>query len=215
MYVVQTPTPLFQIITPWVHAAFAPLRKTVRSNLARQTSLPTQAQSRLNRLWCFPKDHPLPTLVDWTDGENQKHQALVAALPLHGRTLQLAFELHPSSPWPSQNRVEEAFFYRLGRKVQALGYTPLFVLDRGFDRVPLMRRLKTWGMGFLIRLRGHRRIQTQAGEGFCLQERYPQVIRPQREGVEVELLLAQGPPHCREQAVEELRKLLQELEGEK
>ena len=30
----QTPTPLSQTITTWVHKAFASLRKTVRSNLA-------------------------------------------------------------------------------------------------------------------------------------------------------------------------------------
>ncbi|MFX4601109.1 IS4 family transposase, partial [Acinetobacter baumannii] len=65
-------TPLSQVITLWVHKAFASLRKTIRSNLAlflstllaapldptlsdlaRRTPLPTLGQSRLNRLWRF------------------------------------------------------------------------------------------------------------------------------------------------------------------
>lgn len=249
----QTPTPLFQNITPWVHKVFAPLRKTFRSNLAlflsallsspleptlsglaRRTPLPAQAQSRLNRLWRFlrhpalqnpwtltahllplllsrfPKTQPLPLLVDWTPAAASRsehrtdgaHQALVAALPLQGRTLWVAFELHPLTPWPSQNRVEEEFLYRLGRKVQALGYTPLFILDRGFDRVALMHRLKSWGMGFLIRLRRHREVRTKTGERFLLGERYAEEVKPWRGRVdlsghaggtvEVELFLAQG-----------------------
>ena len=241
----QTLTPLSQTITSWVHKAFAPFRKTVRSNLAlflpallssaleptlsdlaRRIPLSIQAQSRLNRLWRFlrhptlqnpwtltahllplllprfPKTQPLPLLVDWTDGEDGVHKALVAALPLRGRTLWVAFELHPLTPWPSQNRVEEEFLYRLGRTVQALGYTPLFILDRGFDRVTLMRRLKAWGMGFLIRLRRHREVRTKTGERFVLGEEYAEEVKPWRgrvdlsghagDTVEVELFLAQG-----------------------
>ncbi len=113
-----------------------------------------------------------------------------------------AFELHLLSPFPSKNRVEEAFLYRLGRMVQTLGYTPLFVLDRGFDRVSLMRKLKGWGMAFLIRLQRNRRVETDAGERFVLGECYPMVPRPERRrsrlfghngnGVTVELFLAQG-----------------------
>lgn len=241
----QPPTPLSQTITSWVHKAFASLRKTVRSNLAlflpallfasleptlsdlaRRIPLPTQAQSRLNRLWRFlhhptlqhpwtltahllplllsrfPKTQPLPLLVDWTPAEDGAHQALAAALPLQGRILWVAFELHPLTPWPSQNRVEEEFLYRLGRRVQDLGYTPLFILDRGFDRFSLMKRLQEWGMGFLIRLRRHREVRTKAGESFLLGERYPEGVRPRREvvglsghngcAVEVELFVAQG-----------------------
>lgn len=71
-----TPNPLHQIITAWVHQAFASPRKTFRTNLAlflstlltnpksptlshlaQQTPLPTLAQSRLNRLWRFLR-HP-------------------------------------------------------------------------------------------------------------------------------------------------------------
>ncbi len=76
--------------------------------------------------------------------------------PLQGRALVVAFALHPLSPFPSQNRVEEDFLHRLGRAFQDLGYTPLFLLDRGFDRVSLMRKLQGWGMAFLIRLRRDR-----------------------------------------------------------
>ncbi|BDB11248.1 hypothetical protein TthTMY_09870 [Thermus thermophilus] len=62
--------------------------------------------------------------MDWTFTEDGRHQALVAALPLKGRALVVAFALHPLSPFPSQNRVEEEFLHRLGRAVQDLGYTP-------------------------------------------------------------------------------------------
>ncbi|WP_243095695.1 IS4/IS5 family transposase [Thermus thalpophilus] len=213
----STLNPLHQIITAWVHNAFPSLRKTFRANLA---------QSRLNRLWRF-LHHPalqnpwtltahllpllaprvaqkglLPLLVDWTHGEDGEHKVLVAALPLRGRALPLAFALHPLSPFPSQNRVEEAFLHRLGREVQALGYTPLFLLDRGFDRASLMRRLQEWGMGFLIRLRRNRGVETETGERFLLGERYPEVPEPQGlrarlvgsrgRGVEVGLWLFQG-----------------------
>ncbi len=200
-----------------------PLDPTL-SDLARRTPLPTLAQSRLNRLWRF-LHHPtlqnpwtltahllpllaprlaqgnlLPLLVDWTPGEDGKHQVLVAALPKGGRALGFAFALHSLSPFPSQNRVEEAFFHRLGREVQALGYVPLFLLDRGFDRLSLMRRLQEWGMGFLIRLRRNREVETETGERFLLGERYPGVPRPERQrvrlfgrgGGEVGLFLAQG-----------------------
>ncbi|WP_423247975.1 transposase [Thermus hydrothermalis] len=88
------------------------------------------------------------------------------------------------------------FLARTELGVQALGYVPLFLLDRGFDRVSLMRRLQEWGMGFLIRPLRHREVET--GEG----ERYPEVpraegkrIRPfghDGRGVEVGLFLAQG-----------------------
>ncbi len=183
-----------------------PLDPTL-SDLARRTPLPTLAQSRLNRLWRF-LHHPtlqnpwtltahllpllaprlaqgnlLPLLVDWTPGEDGKHQVLVAALPKGGRALGFAFALHSLSPFPSQNRVEEAFFHRLGREVQALGYVPLFLLDRGFDRLSLMRRLQEWGMGFLIRLRRNREVETETGERFLLGERYPGVPRPERQRV--------------------------------
>lgn len=240
-----TLNPLHQTITAWVHKAFAPLRKTFRTNLAlflsalltnphnptlsglaQRTPLPTLAQSRLNRLWRFLR-HPalqdpwrltacllpllaprvaqgglLPLLVDWTHGEDGKHKVLVAALPLRKRALPLAFTLHPLSPFPSQNRVEESFLHRLGRAVQALGYTPLFLLDRGFDRASLMEKLQGWGMGFLLRLRGRREVESEAGERFLLGERYPGVLRPEGfqarlvgalgRGVEVGLFLFQG-----------------------
>ncbi len=110
--------------------------------------------------------------------------------------------LHPLAPWPSQNRVEEAFLFRLGHQLQTLGYTPLFILDRGFDRVTPLRQLQAWGMGFLIRLRGGREVRTRDGERFILKERYSRVDEPRREvgvlsahngsTVEVELFLAQG-----------------------
>ena len=203
----------------------APLDPTL-SDLARRTPLPSLAQSRLNRLWRF-LHHPtlqnpwtltanllpliaprvaqgglLPILVDWTSAEDGKHQALVAALPQGGRVLIAAFELHPLSPFPSKNRVEDAFIHRLGCLVQALGYTPLFIFDRGFDRVLLMRKLKEWGMAFLIRPQRKRRVETSAGERFILGERYPLVPKLERKRcylsghdqsrVEVELYLAQG-----------------------
>ncbi len=69
----------------------------------------------------------------------------------------------PSPPSPARTGWREAFFHRLGREVQALGYVPLFLLDRGFDRLSLMRRLQEWGMGFLIRLRRNREVETETG----------------------------------------------------
>ncbi|GAA5335185.1 hypothetical protein YIM730264_12090 [Thermus hydrothermalis] len=83
--------------------------------------------------------------MDWTPGEDGKHQVLVAALPKGGRALGVAFALHPLSPFPSQSRVEEAFLLRLGRQVQALGYVPLFLPDRGFDRVSRIGRRNEHG----------------------------------------------------------------------
>ena len=219
-------TPLSQVITLWVHKAFASLRKTIRSNLAlflstllaapldptlsdlaRRTPLPTLAQNRPHPPWRFPhppppqtpwalteallpllarrfpKDRPLPLIVDWTFAEDGRHQALVAALPLKGRALVVAFALHPLPPFPSQNRVEEEFLHRLGRAVQDLGYTPLFLLDRGFDRVSLMRKLQGWGMGFLIRLRQNREVEPRGGKRLPLKEGYRRVVHPLREEV--------------------------------
>ncbi|KHG64329.1 hypothetical protein QT17_12985 [Thermus sp. 2.9] len=76
------------------------------------------------------------------------------------------------------------------------------LLDRGFDRLSLTRRLQEWGMGFLIRLRRKREVETETGERFLLGERYPEVPRPERQRVrlfgrgggevEVGLFLAQG-----------------------
>ena len=121
--------------------------------------------------------------MDWTFAEDGRHQALVAALPLKGRALVVAFALHPLSPFPSQNRVEEEFLHRLGRAVQDLGYTPLFLLDRGFDRVSLMRKLQGWGMGFLIRLRQNREVEPRGGKRLPLKEGYRRVVHPLREEV--------------------------------
>lgn len=78
--------------------------------------------------------------------------------------------------------MEEAFLYRLGRMVQALGDTPLFLMDRGLDRVSRMKRLQEWGIGFLIRLRQNRQVATEAGKVFLLEERHPQGPM-QRQGV--------------------------------
>ncbi len=134
----------------------------------------------------FPKDRPIPLMVDWTSAEDGRHQALVAALPLRGRALVVAFALHPLSPFPSQNRVEEDFLHRLGRACPGPGVHPLFLLDRGFDRVSLMRKLKGWGMAFLIRLRRNRGVETEAGERFLLGERYPEPESPERRRVRLQ-----------------------------
>ncbi len=71
-----------------------------------------------------------------------------------------------------------------------------------------MRKLKGWGMAFLIRLRRNRGVETEAGERFLLGERYPEPESPERrrvrlqgsfadlghggEGVEVTLLVYPG-----------------------
>ncbi len=163
-----------------------PLDPTL-SDLARRTPLPTLAQSRLNRLWrflhhptcktpgpsrptSFPSWHPASpketcSPSSWTgpQGRMASTRSWWPPSPKGGRALRFAFALHSLSPFPARTGWREAFFHRLGREVQALGYVPLFLLDRGFDRLSLMRRLQEWGMGFLIRLRRNREVETETG----------------------------------------------------
>lgn len=178
-----------------------PARPTL-SAYARNLPLPYSAQAKLNRLWRYLR-HPalqnpwiltrallpllspraakgklLPLLVDWTPLEDGKHQALVAALPLRGRVLVVAFEVCPSSPWPSASRVEARFLYRLTAWVKELGFVPLFLADRGFDATALLKRLKDWGAAFLIRLKGTVSVVSEEGERFVLKARYPRVPAP-------------------------------------
>ncbi len=178
-----------------------PPRPTL-SAYARSLPLPYSAQAKLNRLWHFLR-HPalqnswiltrallpllspraargelLPLPVDWTPLEDGEHQALVAALPLRGRALVVAFKVHPRSPWPSASRVEARFFYRLTAWVKGLGFVPLFLADRGFDATALLKRLKDWGAAFLIRLEGTVGVVSEEGERFVLKARYPRVPAP-------------------------------------
>ncbi len=156
------------------------------SDLARRTPIRGLAQSRLNRLsrflhhkafqnpWIFTYALLpyllagrtwVPILVDGTEARKGQGHLLVAALPKKRRVIPIAWALYPQNPYPSQNRVEEEFLYRLGRLVQGLGVQPVFVLDRGFDRVSLFRRLQAWGMGLVVRLRGRRKVWVE-GEGW-------------------------------------------------
>jgi hypothetical protein len=151
----------------------------------------------------------LPLLVDWTSLEDGRHQALVAALPLKRRALIVAFEVHPLSPWPSMNRVEERFLYRLTAWVKALGLVPLFIADRGFDTTALLRRLRDWGAAFLIRLEGGVHVVSEGGERFVLKARYPQVSEPfsfparLKGEVPVQLFLSQASPTGKHRAAKE------------
>lgn len=152
--------------------------------LAAQTGTqPSSALTRLYRLLHNPRfqeDHltarflqllaqqpePLLLAVDWTEWSRQR-RCLVAAAAVERRALPVAATVAPAHhPFPSQNRIEEAFLERLIASLQRSGRKAVMVFDRGFARTSLMGFLQErvgTSLGWVIRLPRNLGVVREAG----------------------------------------------------
>jgi len=88
-----------------------------------------------------PFTSQVPVIVDETDLPMQI-QALFASIPYRGRALAFAFAtFRRSGLRGSQNQIENAFFAGVTTLLRLRGLTPVFILDRGYADVKLMRYL--------------------------------------------------------------------------
>ena len=103
--------------------------------------------------------HPgryLPVIIDQSTNSG-KWEVLWASIPFRGRALPISFKLFTyqeirQDPQGSQNRLEEQFI----RSVIALlppHPTPLFLFDRGYARVSLLKLLDRLPLKYVIRAR--------------------------------------------------------------
>jgi len=104
----------------------------------------------LARVSCC-RDHIL-VIIDETDLPNG-YQALVAAIPFLGRALHFAFATFQyGTIRGSQNQIENDFFVFVHGLMKLHGLSPIFLLDRGYADVKIMRLLKRLSAGYVIRV---------------------------------------------------------------
>ena len=98
-----------------------------------------------------PLRKQLSVIVDETDLPSNR-QALVAAIPWQGRALHFAFTIFQrDSLRDSQNQLENSFFAFLCKLLTVHHLIPVFLLDRGYADVKLIRYLKQLGAHYVIR----------------------------------------------------------------
>ena len=96
-----------------------------------------------------PWSRPL-VLVDWTQPMGT-HQALVAALPIGGRSLPIYVEVHPQKKL-GNSKVERKFLAAL-KAVLPTGCRPIVITDAGF-KGPFFQDVLDNGWDFVGRIRG-------------------------------------------------------------
>ena len=97
------------------------------------------------------RDHIL-VIIDETDLPNG-YQGLVASIPFRGRALHFAFSTFRYGSIPgSQNQIENEFFSLVCDLLKLHNLTPIFLLDRGYADVKLMRFLKQLPADYVIRV---------------------------------------------------------------
>jgi len=143
----------------------------------------------------------VPTVVDQTQAGST--QALVVAVPFHGRALPLAVWTF-TYPWrerlPSQNTLEEWCLTEVEGSLPP-GVLPVWIGDRGFTRARLLGRCHREGRLFLLRGRGGTRIEYQ-GRSLKLKElptpagppvRYAPVLYHARQRIPVDVIAYHEP----------------------
>lgn len=98
-------------------------------------------------------------LIDWTQPMGT-HQALVAAVPIGGRSLPLYIEVHPQEKL--SNVAVEAKFLCMLQKVLPAGSRPIIVTDAGF-KGPFFLKILELGWHFVGRIRGTSKAITLDG----------------------------------------------------
>lgn len=99
-------------------------------------------------------------------------QCLTAAVPWRGRALPVAafLYLHRTIP-KSQNKLEYAFFKWVLSHIPA-GYKICFVADRGFGRAALFKKLKSWKVDFVVRVKTDVLVSEKEGKQVLLSRRW-------------------------------------------
>ena len=94
------------------------------------------------------------------------HMAVLATAVEHGRLtpLDLALLAVYSGRGDSENREMIAFVLGVMEWLTAAGKKPLFLMDRGFDRVEILRELLAAECPFAVRSRGDRHVVLADGE---------------------------------------------------
>jgi hypothetical protein len=112
----------------------------------------------------YGKQTLLPVIVDQTDLP-MGYQGLIASLPYHGRALPFAYAIfHTDGLRGSQNQIENDFFALVTNLLSLRQRRPLYLLDRGYADVKLMRYLKQLKAHYIIRV--PRRVWVQLPE-YC------------------------------------------------
>lgn len=102
----------------------------------------------------------IPIVVDQTTLRGV--QVLMAGVRLCGRTLPVAFTCFTyETLHKSQNSLESALLGLIAASLPS-GCKPLYVMDRGYARVQLLRELKEMGIPFLIR--GKKNVTIRVGQ---------------------------------------------------
>ena len=119
---------------------------------------------------------PLLLAVDWTEW-TRRRRCLVAAAAVARRALPVAVTVAPAChPFPSQNRIEEAFLERLMASLRACSLKAVLIFDRGFARPGLMRLLQEragTSLGWVIRLPRHLGVAREVGAAPVPLARWP------------------------------------------
>ena len=111
-----------------------------------------------------------PIMIDWSD-LGKGRNGLFAAVCFRRRGLPLfSWVALPQELYPSQNRLEEAFLFRLLRHLPP-AIQPLLLGDRGFGRASLLRCLQLmpqhtgYPVQYVLRLKGNAYIHTDHYQG--------------------------------------------------
>ena len=137
-------------------------------------------------------EHSIPVvLIDWTQPMGT-HQALVAAIPIGGRSLPLYIEVHPQNKLSNVD-VESAFLTMLS-KVLPPGCRPIVVSDAGF-KGPFFLKVLELGWHFVGRIRGTAKAVTLDGVHTISKEQFYEraTTTPQNLGI-YELFVDQRIP---------------------
>lgn len=102
----------------------------------------------------------IPLVVDQTDIRGI--QVIMVGIRVAHRTIPVAFTTFTYDQIPkSQNRIESALLKLVAAHLPA-GCKPLFVMDRGYARVSLLRELNVLGIPFLVRGRRKTTVHYQS-----------------------------------------------------
>jgi hypothetical protein len=139
--------------------------------------LDTQARDRAlcSYLWFllprFGAVPAVPVMVDWLFVDERA--VLWAQIPYQGRSFPLLASVHSrqlEDDAPGRTQAERALLGRLRRCWPSWTPEPLLLMDRGFDKGPLLRWLLEEGFRFIVRIqRGH---YLYAADGAWLNDAY-------------------------------------------
>jgi hypothetical protein len=101
--------------------------------------------------------------VDWT--RIRDWWVLVASVVYRGRALPVLWSaIDYRRMYKSQNKFENAFFSWLASALP-VGVRGVVIMDRGFDRLDLVQRLRTLGLSYVIRYGGKTHVEHRTYQG--------------------------------------------------